>query len=165
MEMITSIIVDPSALPDPTLTEVDFRETTFFHSRSESLNTQLPQPSLVRQRLAEKNSPNDVIVYRDLGLAVKCGNRVRVEEALTLRMMNLLLPKEVPTPEVFGWRVFEGDVYIYMELMSGSTLNNSFEFLSQSEKAVITEQLSQIVVNLRRLRQVTGKPLLGISNY
>jgi hypothetical protein len=154
-----AITIDPSALPDPTLTEADFRETSFFRPNQASPDPQLPHPQLVRKRLAA-HIRQGVVIYEDLKLAVKFGIRTRVDEALTARMINLILPC-VPTPEIFGWRVFEGEVYIYMALIHGSLLYESMDCLTDSEKAEIAEQLRQTVCSIWRLRQPADKIWLG----
>lgn len=56
-------------------------------------------------------------------LIVKFGPCVVIEEALCLRMLRKTL-SVVPVPEVYGWKVEEGCVFIYMELIQGETLHD-----------------------------------------
>ena len=61
-------------------------------------------------------------MFDSLNVLVKFGYGVPVEEALNLWMVKRRFQNRVPVPEVFGWRVEEGVVYIYMEPIRGPTL-------------------------------------------
>ncbi|EXJ77067.1 hypothetical protein A1O3_10225 [Capronia epimyces CBS 606.96] len=89
-----------------------------------------------------------------------------------MRAVRKRLGDQVPVPEVFGWRIRHDRVFIYMELISGTTLQKCWNDLNLSEKDSLCEQLSQILSSLRQLKQrnefigsITGGPLLDRVFY
>ncbi|KAF2033336.1 phosphotransferase family protein [Setomelanomma holmii] len=74
----------------------------------------------------------------------------------------------IPVPEVYGWRVLEQEgktreVFIYMQLVQGPTLEQQWPELSATDKQTICSDLRAKVSCLRSLQdsesqQVIGKP-------
>lgn len=76
---------------------------------------------------------------------------VVVEEALCLNMIRDT--SRVPIPEVYGWRVEEDCVFIYMQLVRGESLHDRWDSLSGPGKVSIRDQLREIVVLLGQIEQ------------
>lgn len=144
---------------------MDFRETSFFRPASSiSATPQLPPPALVRQESQAEGLKT--VKFKHLNLVVKFGDPswARLEEAQALRAIGRLFPaKEVPVPELFGWRVADGQNFIYMSLIDGPTLEESWPLLGPEEKKSICGQLSEIVASLRRIQQPSAHPIIGMS--
>ncbi|KAF2458838.1 phosphotransferase family protein, partial [Lineolata rhizophorae] len=78
---------------------------------------------------------------------------VRVAEAQYLLAVRKTLGDKVPVPEVYGLRVDGRIVFIYMQLIRGATLKERWGTLNDSDKAVICDQLRQMVNEWRQLAQ------------
>ncbi|PNY26211.1 Uncharacterized protein TCAP_03855 [Tolypocladium capitatum] len=124
--------MDSAILPDISLSEVDFHETSFFQTpTSTSPIPQLPTPPEVLS--ARQYTYQYVIKFEDRNLVVKFGRppAVDLEEALALRAAKHAFPNnEVHVPELYGWRVLDGQNFIYMSRISGSTLQDASQSLS-----------------------------------
>ena len=110
----------------------------------------------------------NVVRFEDMNLVVKLGDpsRVRLEEALALKAVKQAFPgNEVPVPELFGWRVADNVNFIYMSYVPGLTLRDSWPSLTFAEKESICSQLSGIVDNLRRVKQSTPTPFIGMTSF
>lgn len=165
MDTLDTTTIDVRLLPDISRPVRDFRETSFFRSASSSSPTpQLPAPAAVRKEGQVQG--RTIVKFEHLNLVVKFGDPscVRLEEAQALRAMAQLFPdKEVPVPELFGWRFDDGENFIYMGLIDGPTLEERWSFLNEEEKKSICGQLSDIVASLRRIQQPSARPLIGMS--
>ncbi|KAL8380601.1 hypothetical protein RB595_005057 [Gaeumannomyces hyphopodioides] len=146
-----------SLLPDASLTEIDFRDTSFFQSK-DAEQAGLPSPEEIIQKYLDLRHDRGIAKFEQLNLVVKAGHSdyLRLEEAQTLRAVRQVFPSnEVPVPEVFGWRKVGTQAYIYMSLISGKTLRQAWDSLASPDKASIRDQLSQIIAALRRITQVS----------
>jgi aminoglycoside phosphotransferase len=56
-----------------------------------------------------------------------------------------LLPDTVPAPEVYGWREDDGQVFIYMELVNGITLEKSWDNTNKEDRIAVCHQLRRMV--------------------
>ncbi|KND87421.1 hypothetical protein TOPH_07925 [Tolypocladium ophioglossoides CBS 100239] len=162
MDISNISAMDISLLPDISKPVMDFYETSFFRPASGSSPTpQLPPPALVRKESQAQGLKT--VKFEHLNLLVKFGDpsRVRLEEAQAIRAIGRLFPaKEVPVPELFGWRVDQGQNFIYMSLIEGPTLWEIWPSLTQEEKKSICGQLSQIVASFRRIQQPSPHPFI-----
>ena len=100
--------------------------------------------------------------FEELGLIVKFGPHVTVEEALCTWAIRKVLRYEVPVPEVYGWRVDGSEVFIYMELIQGVTLKERWDTLSDHEKLSICDQLRNIIDSFGRLEQDPEDVFVGM---
>ena len=100
--------------------------------------------------------------YESLGLIVKFGNHVKVYEAQCLLMIKKLLGDEVPVPEVYGWRIHDNQVFIYMQLIQGQTLFDQWDSLGFSDRMTVCDQLRGIVTSLRSVGQDADSAFIGI---
>ncbi|PGH08935.1 hypothetical protein GX51_00992 [Blastomyces parvus] len=145
---------------ETTATKMDFLDSSFFASNLG--NHHLPTPSEVAALSLDFHThprPKPVR-FEHLKLIVKFGPSVVVEEALCLRMLRKTVP-EVPVPEVYGWRMEEGLVYIYMELIQGETLLDRWDHLRDRGKTLICAQLKEIVTVLRQLEPGPSGSFIG----
>ncbi|KAJ6019879.1 hypothetical protein N7499_002989 [Penicillium canescens] len=134
-----------------------FPESSFFKERRASA---LPAP--VEIRAINKNSGNlyatnfnrpPPVKIPSLGLVVKYGADVTVIEAQTQMRIREQLQGQVPTPEIFGWTEDEGQVFIYMSLIEGETLQERWRGMDEAERRAVCEQLQYIVKTWRALTQ------------
>lgn len=141
---------------------LEFRDTTFF----QSANSNLPSAAEVLQRYKkDSESFYGIAIFRELGLVVKFGqpSHVHLDNALTMRALWQAFPnREIPVPEVFGWRSENNKNFIYMSLVPGKNLYEVWTTLSPSEKESICEELGSIQGCLRRLRPESEETFIGI---
>ncbi|OJD12002.1 hypothetical protein AJ78_07334 [Emergomyces pasteurianus Ep9510] len=130
---------------DTTQKEMNFLDSSFFTARKS-----LPSPEEVIALSSEFNTnPRSApIKFEDLGLLVKFGHYVAVEEALCLRALreSPLLTKKVPVPEVYGWK-------------------DRWDSLSESDKASICDQLREITSSLRQVEQDPEDSFIGSISH
>ncbi|KAH7271696.1 hypothetical protein B0J15DRAFT_576817 [Fusarium solani] len=102
-----------SALPDISPAEMDFPDSPFFQS-GDSPKPKLPTPASILQQYGDQGAC--VIQIEHLNMAVKINHEpyLRLEGAQTMRAVRRFFPDgEVPAPEVFEWRKYDGLVFIY----------------------------------------------------
>ena len=106
---------------------------------------QLPSPATVRARSAVQkpraqsySCSFQLARYENLGLIVKFGRvpEVTAAEGQCLWVLRHALP-EVPVPEVYGWTHDNGQVFIFMDLVQGATLERRWEFLDRADRTGI----------------------------
>ncbi|KAF4442007.1 phosphotransferase family [Fusarium albosuccineum] len=156
--MATSNIVEVS--PSPPISNI-CPESSFF---TECRASALPSPAAVRAlnqlsgnyRATFFNRPSPVIVP-SLGLFVKYGAGVTAAEAESQRQIREWVQGQVPIPEVFGWTEDEGQVFIYMQLVQGETLQARFNGLDEGERQSICAELGSMVKAWRSLKQEEPK--------
>jgi len=95
----------------------------------------------------------------EMQLVIKYGPRVTIDEAVTMLMVKKVLGDLVPVPELFGWRVHQGTVFIYMELISCVTLQECWSSMELPGQHSICGQLCQIISSLRQVQH--EKCLIG----
>jgi hypothetical protein len=135
--------ISQSCLPDNLKDEMDFVESSFF----KTAGRKLPCP----QQLGA--SQEGTIILSEMQLVIKFGPRVTIDEAVTMWVVRKCLGHQVPVPELFGWRVYRDTVFIYMELISGVTLQERWSDMDFSDKDSICGQLRQMLLSLRQLQQ------------
>ncbi|KAI1124789.1 kinase-like protein [Nemania abortiva] len=167
MDRSTPLTINLASLLDISQPEMTFYETSFFHPMTDTSPVpELPSPALVRKE-SQAQGHHKVVKFKHLNLVVKFGGPswVRLEEAQVMRVISQLFPaQELSVPELFGWKVDEGQNFIYMSLIDGPTLGKAWPLLSQEEKKSICGQLSQIVASLRRIQQHSSYPFIGSIN-
>jgi hypothetical protein len=121
-----------------------------------------PSPAEVRANpLLRETLGSCTTKFDSLNIVVKYGEDITVSEAHCLRALRRLLPDEVPVPEVYGWREDGGEVFIYMELITGVTLESQWATLSDQAKKEVIPQLCAIVKGLRKLHQDPSDRFIG----
>lgn len=59
----------------------------------------------------------------------------------------------MPIPEVYGWCHDKGEVFIFVELVRGVTLESRLHSLGKDDKISVCKQLRGMLVALRQLEQ------------
>ena len=115
-----------------------FKESAYFSRNGPS--SSLPSPAKVRanQPLGYQGKSLPVR-FEALKLLVKYGKEITIAEGQCLWAIRQLLPYQVPVPEVYGWCEEGGEVFIYMELVKGVTLENRWESLLKQERIQVCE--------------------------
>lgn len=149
----------------PSGVELDF--STVNYSRF-SPDKPMPSPSTIRALNRNLGGVRAENFYRppplhipSLGLLVKYGADVTIHEARTQIMIREKLCGQVPTPEVFGWVVDGGQVFIYMQLIQGETLEARWHNLDKANRLSICSQLKRMVASWRSLLQDDQECYIG----
>ncbi|KAM5466995.1 hypothetical protein MauCBS54593_005615 [Microsporum audouinii] len=154
----------------PSADSISFLESSFF-TRNGS-GAKLPSPAEVREQGAiqdptskDRNFSFRPVRYKQLGLIVKYGRapEVTVAEGQLLWAFPRILPT-IPVPEVYGWTHDNGQIFIYMELIQGVTLEQRWESLDKAERVGVCEQLRGLIQELRKLQHALGDFFLGHIN-
>lgn len=143
-----------TSLPDISLSEMDFRDTSFFQSQETPV--ELPTPAEIMQKYPEIGDGSGIARFDDINLIVKLGptDYLRLEEVQTMWAMRQVFPNgEIPVPEVFGWRTVDDRHFIYMSLIRGSTLLHAWDHFTDADKECLRDQMKQVVKDLRSLCQ------------
>lgn len=150
-------------IPDSSLLQMDFLESTWFKTHGQS--HQLPTPERVRA-IGESQRVATVVRFEELGIVVKSGSHIHVTEAINLWAVRKFCGDSVPVPEVYAWRVLEredqsNEVFIYMQLMPGPTLEERWATLLDTEKRNISHELRDMVSCFRTLRVEGAEQFIG----
>jgi hypothetical protein len=154
-----------AGLPDDD--EVDFHNSSFFREHE---STSLPSPDMIRE-LASRSQDSRAkcrtrpppVYFPSLGLCVKYGTEVTIAEGQCLLLVNRKLSQDVPVPEVYRWCKDDGQVFIYMELINGVTLEKSWEGLNERDRLAICGQLRCMIDAWRNLGCASDFAFIGKS--
>ncbi|KFY82293.1 hypothetical protein V500_10650 [Pseudogymnoascus sp. VKM F-4518 (FW-2643)] len=139
---------------------VSFEDSTFFRKG----NAQLPTPAEIRSAAGanyRRGRPPPVLIP-SLNLIVKYGSEITVAEGQCLWAIRHTL-SSIPVPEVYGWRRDNDEMFIYMELVDGITLEQAWPDLDLEEKLDICNQLRPMLEDLRGLQQDPSDTFIGMS--
>ncbi|KAB8257153.1 phosphotransferase enzyme family protein [Aspergillus pseudonomiae] len=140
-----------------------------FHSTfcDDKPQTTLPTPSEIRE-ISKKTGIGHISFYRpppvkipSLGLFVKYGADVTVVEAQTQMMLHEHLKDQAPIPKVFGGAEDGGQVFIYMSLVEGETLQERWGGMNEPERLSVCEELKHMVKTWRTLEQDSHSRYIG----
>lgn len=145
-------------LPDTSKVSRDLVESSFFKPPGRKL----PTPAHVKSLDTTKQG---ILMFPGMQLVVKFGPRVTVEEAVTMWAITKLFEYQIPVLELFGWRSFQNEVFIYMELIQGVTMKQlwSDPGLSDPDRLSLCKQLRQMISSLRQLQHESGDMFIGMS--
>ena len=147
----------------PTGDNVVIKTSSYFNRTVEDIL--LPSPAEVRARALEKgfvypgNPPP--IRFPELGLIVKSGTNLTIAEAQCLWAIWKHLKCEVPVPELYGWVRDGEELFIYMKLIEGETLEARWDTLSVLERLDVSSELKTMTTALRGLRQGGKDAFIG----
>jgi hypothetical protein len=153
----------------PPAERASFFESSFFSRNGP--DAALPSPTDVRARSDIQDPGKQQRTYRippvrydELGLIVKFGRapHVAVDEGQCLWALRRALPV-VPVPEVYGWTHDGGQVFIFMELVPGVTLEQRWGSLNEVEREGVCQQLRGVLSELREVRHAPGKFFIGMT--
>ncbi|KAK9854401.1 hypothetical protein MYU51_004419 [Penicillium brevicompactum] len=121
-------------------------DSSFF---KEHRATTLPTPTELRAINKESGNIRGIyfnrpppVKFPSLGLIVKYGADATIVEAETQHMVHNKLKGKVPVPEVFGWTEDSGQVFIYMSLIEGETLEQRWGALNEEEREAVCRELN-----------------------
>jgi hypothetical protein len=156
--------------PFPFNENVVFRESSFFKTSNAPLS--LPTPTEVREVAsqsenpkAELVTPSPPVIFPSLGLLVKYGTEITLAEGQCLLFIRNTLSKVVLVPEVYRWCKDDDQVFIYMELVDGMTLEKSWDTMIERAKTSVCQQLHDMVGALRGVKQDFWPPFVGKFNF
>lgn len=159
----SKVLIDKKHLLDPSLPGYENLESSFFQTQSAGAPTaQLPSPEEVLQRNA--GDGYGLLKYEELNLVVKYGghSELRIAGVVAMHAVRQTFSNDdVPVPELFRWKTYNGQYFIYMELIPGTTLKQAWSDLREVEKASISARLKQIVAHLRSAQQSEGQIVIG----
>ena len=104
------------------------------------------------------------MTFPGLGLLVKYGTEITLAEGQCLLFIRNTLSEVVPVPEVYGWCKDGDQVFIFMELVNGMTLEKSWDTITEGERTSVCQQLHDMVDALRDVKQDCGPPFIGKFN-
>ncbi|KAH6615204.1 hypothetical protein C7974DRAFT_403479 [Boeremia exigua] len=149
-------------LPDSSKPHMDFLDSTWFKTHGQTRD--FPKPEHLRSLCKPHQLPYPV-KFEDLGLVVKFGLHVSTTEAVNLWAIRRAFQDMLPVPEVYGWRVIEQDgkseVFIYMQLIQGPTLQQQWSDMSAMDKHTICGDLRDKMSCLRSLRDSEVQQVIG----
>lgn len=130
----------------------------------------LPTPAEVRAinkesgniRGASFNRPPPV-KFPSLGLIVKYGADTTIIEAETQYMVYKQLKGKVPIPEVFGWTEDGGQIFIYMSLIGGETLEQRWGALNKEGREAVCKELNGMAKAWRSLEHPDHNQVLYVG--
>lgn len=149
----------------------DVRSSSFFQRHN-----QLPSPDEVRsqthaqylagtqwgkKRRDVSNARPSPAVFESLGLFVKWGSAMRIAEGQALYAIRHYLDSTVPVPEIYGWRTDGHEVFIYMEAISGRTLEQAWPDIEENDRIRICSELRTALDNMRQLKQSPDDIFIG----
>ncbi|KAK6526977.1 hypothetical protein TWF281_010173 [Arthrobotrys megalospora] len=150
------IILPISELPAEK--NVDFLETSFFRADK---SRKLPTPLEVRSRATHSRTRRpDPVWFIEDKLVVKWEEYVTIAEGQVYWMIQNRL-KEIPAPEIYGWRTEGNQVFLYLECIAGRQLEEVYDELSHEDKLEICGQIKMAKVALGRLQQDPHEKFLG----
>lgn len=153
-----SFQLSASMLPEDT--SISFKDSSFFPRNG---GHPLPSPAEVRSRSNGFTYPGtpSPVRFNNLNLLVKYGREITVAEGQCLWAVRRLLGGSVPVPEVYGWCQDGNEVFIYMELIHGETLQRLWGCLTDRERSDICGQLHQTIRSLIQLQQSPADQFIG----
>ncbi|KAI5302058.1 hypothetical protein KEM56_001077, partial [Ascosphaera pollenicola] len=149
-------------VPIPSGNNEMFKDTAFFRKFDVE---DLPQPCEIRKLRKRKIYPpvHEYARFPSLGLIVKYGTWVQILEGQNMWLLDKVF-NDGSVPEVYGWRTYGDEVYIYMELIDGVPLSTIWDKLYKHEKRSLARELQEMFERLRRLQQPpteSGVPFIG----
>ncbi|KAJ4299768.1 hypothetical protein N0V90_005014 [Kalmusia sp. IMI 367209] len=160
--MTTHPQISLAELPDASQGHMDFLDSTWFKTHGRT--RQFPTPEHVQS--FNPHQLSHPVRFEDLGLIVKFGPNISISEAINLWVVRQVFQNLVPVPEIYGWRVLEREgkapeVFIYMQLVQGSTLEERWPTLSFTEKQTICSDLRAMTSCFRGLRDNESEQVIG----
>lgn len=96
-----------------------------------------------------------------MGLFVKWGSEIRVAEGQTLYAIRQYLDNTIPFPEIYGWRADRGEVFLYMEVISGQSLEQAWPDTKEDDRRRDCRELRVIFDQVRQLKQAPSDMFIG----
>ncbi|KAK7178317.1 phosphotransferase enzyme family protein [Paraphaeosphaeria sporulosa] len=100
-------------------------------------------------------------VFEPMGLFVKWGSEMRIAEGQSLYAIRQYLKNAVPVPEIYGWRTDGDEVFLYLEAISGRSLEQSWQEMEEKDRSRICRELRAILDAVRQLKQDPTDKFIG----
>jgi aminoglycoside phosphotransferase (APT) family kinase protein len=81
-----------------------------------------------------------------MGLFVKWGSEMRITEGQSLYAIRHYFKNAVPVPEIYGWCTDGDEVFLYMEAISGRTLEQTWSEMEVNDCLRIRRELRTISI-------------------
>ncbi|KAK3699037.1 hypothetical protein LTR37_016641 [Vermiconidia calcicola] len=158
---MSSLTFDAALSQQSASATVNFQHTSYFKSPSVAFPmAPLPPPEAVLSQYPK--NPLGVVHFENLGVVVKPSD----EHSQVTKAIRRAFPgNEVPVPELYGWKTYEGRNFIYMSQMPGMTLKEAWANLSLTEKQSVTAQIGHIVSALRDIPHPSCYPYIGSISH
>lgn len=149
----------------PSDESIVFRNSSFFTQQDAACA--LPSPAEVRAAAELMDTGHRgprhprPVWFSSLNLVVKYGCEITIAEGQCLWVIKRLLLDTIPVPEVYGWCRDGDEVFIYMQMVRGPTLEARWESLTTEERVDVCEQLRQMVGALAQLEQDPEDQFVG----
>lgn len=145
------------------LNELPFGDNCDF----ELLEIELPSPQEVRARAEQvgtniSSSRPKPVRFPESGLIVKWGKAITVAEGQCLYFLKEHFTGTVPVPQIYGWKVDEGETFLYMELVQSATLEDRWDHLTELDRNAISDQLQHMISAWRRIKQDPVRDQIGL---
>ena len=152
----------------------DVKHSSFFQR-----HRQLPSPQTIRSQAREqhlagiktdkrktfnltgRNVCPPPVLIESMGLIVKWGTGIRIAEGQSQYAIRHCLKSAVPVPEIYGWRTDGDEIFLYMEAISGKTLEQAWDEMRTDDRLSICGELRIILHNLRQLQQDPLEKFIG----
>lgn len=111
---------------------------------------ELPSPDEVREHYDVLDRHRAVVVrFIHLDLIVKYGPHIRAAEGQALWIIEHFTDVQAPT--VYGWFQDGDEMFLYMSLVDGVTLERRWPEMSEEEKVDVSRQLQHMLASMRAL--------------
>ncbi|KAF1996786.1 phosphotransferase enzyme family protein [Amniculicola lignicola CBS 123094] len=156
-----------TALPDGSLLEMDFLDSSWFQPHVSTRT--FPSPEEVRSVALTQRGLRWPAKFENLGLIVKFGRQISTQEAINLWAIRKVIQNQTLVPEVYGWRVVQNgefpEVFIYMQLVQGPTLAEQWDSMLVHDKQTVCNDLHVFVSRYREFRQNESAQVIGSVSH
>ncbi|KDQ60695.1 hypothetical protein JAAARDRAFT_204515 [Jaapia argillacea MUCL 33604] len=143
-----------------------FRDSSFF-KQGYANACRLPTPAQVRAEGKLQAHPTstraNLVRFSSLDVIIKYGRGVTFAEGQCLHSLRRVFGSRVPVPDIYGWCKDDREVFLYMELVQGRTLEECWESLSVQERDQVCNHLRLIVDAVRTLKQDPADSFVEVS--
>jgi hypothetical protein len=123
---------------------------------------ELPSPEEVRAHHDVLDRRAAVVVrFLHLKLVVKYGHKVRATEGQALWVIEHYT--DLRAPIVYGWFQDGDEMFLYMSLVDGVTLEKRWPEMSKEEKDDVSCQLQRMLASVRTLQSPSDEIYIGRS--
>ena len=96
-----------------------------------------------------------------MNLFVKWGSDAKIAEGQCLYAIHHYFDRTTAVPEIYGWRTDGDEVFLYMEAISGRTLEEVWEDMEDSDRLRICHELRVILDHIRQFKQDPADRFIG----
>lgn len=116
------------------------------------------------QAKSNNGAGRNIAVFEGLDLLVKFGLEESIAEGQCLYAIRRVFGSAVPVPEVYAWLQDGQEIFIFMEMLYGVTLERRWDDLDLGARRGVAEELRGILQTLRTAEQDPVNTFIGIQN-